>query len=182
MKLKSKLIEVLNAHNLTPENINFVCMGGGTSAVPKVIPTVKSIFVNATFPKLPRLEAAETLCFGAAKHGRNLWTNGLLDDLHKVTIPELPCTELSLAISVSESGPYTTLVPFKVPLPYRSNIFLSTVHPQVYFQVVAFDSEKCTGEHIPRKIGDVVFPVEGAAENDPLVLRLSVVCDETMVV
>ena len=182
MKLKGKLTEILTAHNLVPEDINFVCMGGGTSAVPKVISTVKSIFVNATYPKLPRLETAETLCFGAAKHGRNLRTIGMLDELQKVKIPELPCTEMSLAISASESGPYKTLVPYKVPVPYKSNLFLSTVHSQVYFQIVGFDSGEYDGKSTPKKIGDVVFPVEGAADNSPLTLKLVVICDESLAV
>ena len=178
MKLKTKLTEVLTEHNLTPEDIEFVCMGGGSAAVPKVISTVKSIFVNATFPKLPRLETAETICFGAAKHGRNLRSSGLLDELQKVTIPDLLCTDMCLALSVSDSGPYNTLVPSKVPLPYETNVFLSTVHSQAYFQIVGFDNFE--DQTSPKKIGDVFFPVEGAAENDPIVLRLNVVCDVTL--
>ena len=86
---------------------------------------------------------------------------------------------VGIAVGSSEAGPFTPVIPRNVPLPYESNIWLSTTHSQAHFQILAFSSEEANLTEVPQKIGEIVLPVEGAADNDPALLRLSSACDAT---
>ena len=172
MRLRSNISNLMSSLSLTADGCDYVCIGGGSSTVPRVLSIMKDLFPGAAFPKLPRLELAEALCVGAAMHGRNLKENGLLAEMQKLKVPDMMCTNLCIAVGTADMGPFTSLVPRNVPLPYQSSIWLSTIHTHAYFQIVAYASDELGMDEVPKKLGDIVFPVEGAAENDPVLLRL----------
>lgn len=60
---------------LAQSSVTHVCVVGGLSAVPKIQSTIKALFAdNATvqYPRLRAIDPAETHCYGAVLHGKQL--------------------------------------------------------------------------------------------------------------
>ena len=57
MQLKTLLNDVIRQAGLEAANISHVCLGGGLTAVPKVIQILKSILPDAVFPKVCHLSS-----------------------------------------------------------------------------------------------------------------------------
>jgi heat shock protein 1/8 len=69
---KNLISSLLSTSGYEGSSINYICLSGGPSSIPKIINTLKGAFPNGVFPKV-RFETSEAPAIGAAVHGKHLF-------------------------------------------------------------------------------------------------------------
>jgi heat shock protein 1/8 len=69
---KNLVNSLLSTSGYDGSSINYICLSGGPSSIPKIINTLKGAFPNGVFPKV-RFETSEAPAIGAAVHGKHLF-------------------------------------------------------------------------------------------------------------
>ena len=78
IQLKKMITGIVEKSKTSASSVEFVCLSGGPSSMPKVLNTIKAMFPSAKFIK-GKFEVFEGTSIGAAVHGKFLHQMGLID-------------------------------------------------------------------------------------------------------
>jgi len=172
--LKAFVVDRLKDFQCSPTDVKYVCLGGGSSSIPKILSSVVSVLPCAILPKLPRLEQCETQCVGAAMHGKILAQKSLLD--HQANFPVVPCCKIGIYLRTDDDL-YIPLVPQYARLPFAISQIVHTFNSHAYFEFF----EACEPDFKFCSLGDTLLTVD-ASSSKPAILSIkgSVLLDGTV--
>jgi heat shock protein 1/8 len=166
IKMKKMMSELVQKHLPTAEStiatvVSNVCISGGPTSMPKLMNTMQAMFPSAKLLR-GKFEVFETVCIGAALHGKYLFEDGLLDkaplDTHTAVTNTL---SNSIWLSASTTGANASVIlPLSQVLP--ALVIIPATLPESsskgYMKVLAASKDnKMTA------IGEIVFEGDAAA-------------------